>query len=1265
MGASTGAADRAERPALNQRLRPPRVSAVDAYLSIGSSDYQQLAERLMPFDRASVASAVGGLLSVPDYQPQTIRLEMLLHLAVAHCQGDDQPSMADLRMWLEEDLGALPLSSLEDPLEDVFVTNVIGPGGNYRVFEGTWEINDRYLQFLLNCLQAGDLSCAPILLASVVALLRVSDEIAARADVTRWEGSPEETPSRSFLQDNPTVEDLQTRVTLSGADLDRLDVTLEQLRPFLLPDSAASALSDEDLGHTTLERHPLLPTGDGLVCLLPTAISPASRRYVLETLDAEGELDAFSEALHGMQAALLFHEELPHMSLPKAEAMHTLPNWRVAFPDAHASLCLIDRDKVAAVVLVHEDLRERSQLGFGGFTTAALGNLDGERFLPNLPEGMSYALVLVVGGGLGGGRQIEITASSLPDCPIADVALPDLETLSSCEDFDLLRVWKLLIDVNALRQSGLVVRTQVGLLELYAFAEQCNFRLVPIDAQFPGLNVLHVSSFVIRTRERERRLRDQHGALLNIPGVHMPVERLHRHMYFERLAARPIFVAPALLSEGSPAGVVEHAALSVWATSTTTSAEVGQLMIMIWDALLSSLDELLPHLPLEEWARPIQIRLVFEDPDGWDAWINGNSGDDDRILATKLDEPRRIVAISLPPSFGSLLSKPANEGEKALLLAAATGICQLTTDSDPDDARSRAQELVETVLGDPNKRQVHVFRDVMVEGLPLPGRPRPRLIPNEDVAQIRRGLAWKVLPKQGERTLSSQEESNKFLKDVVDTLWGEIEPRLAELDARSLVALALENAEALERDRARWRRTARALITTEEDAAAVAAEHESRRSAASLSARVLIEMAHPTCKRQGGRPVSWAEYDWLTARVETLVSAAYASDAINRGFAVPQVTIFPSGEFGVDESFLHEVTKPYFVESFSSAFRSAASGYERMVDGPPSERKEPRELFDDALTEAFRAEYGVSPADLVVGLAAVFDLAFARSTAIVQTTKGELEEVLTAEGRLSTDAARAFIDTLSLPERPSWTYTPDGYLDRDWWPWCFRRRLALTVRPIVLLGSETDSPAFLNVGQLGIGISYLIDGIRTARFPQDKFFASEKMRSYAGAMANSLGHEFTAQVGTQLRELGWTVEEEVDMARFNPPDELGDLGDLDIVAWRTDDKRLILGECKRLAPAKTVREIVGQLAEFRGDSKDRLAKHVRRASWIAENVDRLRNALSVPDTVTELATCIITNVDVPMRFLTDLPLSPDQFVPSESIPTTFSGGAPSGSATSE
>lgn len=106
---------------------------------ISSPDTAKLAQVLASYESHATIARTAGLLTVPHFQANTIRLETLVHLAVAHCAGTKQPGPEELGLWLNRYLGETEITFLEDPVEDVFVTNVDTPEGNRRIFESVWS----------------------------------------------------------------------------------------------------------------------------------------------------------------------------------------------------------------------------------------------------------------------------------------------------------------------------------------------------------------------------------------------------------------------------------------------------------------------------------------------------------------------------------------------------------------------------------------------------------------------------------------------------------------------------------------------------------------------------------------------------------------------------------------------------------------------------------------------------------------------------------------------------------------------------------------------------------------------------------------------------------------------------------------------------------------------------------------------------------------------------------------------------------------------
>ncbi len=131
-------------------------------------------------------AAIGGLLTLPVLQANTLRLEAIAHLALANCSGRRSPTLQNASRWFKS-VGA-HMGHLEDPAADVFLTRVILRGTNYRVFEGLHEANGHHLQHILHAVEEvpdnGKLGAAK---RSCEALLVLSELLCARAGLAAFE----------------------------------------------------------------------------------------------------------------------------------------------------------------------------------------------------------------------------------------------------------------------------------------------------------------------------------------------------------------------------------------------------------------------------------------------------------------------------------------------------------------------------------------------------------------------------------------------------------------------------------------------------------------------------------------------------------------------------------------------------------------------------------------------------------------------------------------------------------------------------------------------------------------------------------------------------------------------------------------------------------------------------------------------------------------------------------------------------------------------
>ncbi len=143
--------------------------------------------------------------------------------------------------------------------------------------------------------------------------------------------------------------------------------------------------------------------------------------------------------------------------------------------------------------------------------------------------------------------------------------------------------------------------------------------------------------------------------------------------------------------------------------------------------------------------------------------------------------------------------------------------------------------------------------------------------------------------------------------------------------------------------------------------------------------------------------------------------------------------------------------------------------------------------------------------------------------------------------------------------------------------------------------------------------------------------------STIGDETNRRGHEFNKEVAQELKTLGYEANADVDISSIISKQDLDkNYGDVDVLAWQSDEGKIYLIECKDLYYAKTAKEIAEQLAEFKGVDRngepDRLKKHLQRYDLLSEKVDELSRYCGLPKEEIEIIPYIIFSNPVPILY---------------------------------
>ena len=1198
-------------------------AAPDEVRLIGSMAVRQarLVGRLEKFSFPLVAAPLAGLLTQSENHAATARIEALIHLAAFACRGDRKPGLRHLHEWLNVALYSDPITELEVPVEDVFVSNVDAWFGNARLFSGRWQNNAEYVRACVETLLRNlDHPWTQPTLGHVVALLHVSEALADRAGVERYAATTSG-PGEKIVFEPSTVAVSSENVSFSDGELAAIGVESGALEPFVLQAEQADSLVGQSLGHSVLERRPLVRFKGRTTVVLPTAIGAAIRRFTIERASAAGELRLFQSTCHLAQFTEVFLLGRADWDIDFVEMLEPDPGDGMrefigAFDDVGA----------VHVVFVPDDFEAIAQEGLSG-----IHQLEGavrERMqdraaaLAAEPD-CRRGLTVLVHGGIG--REFSPVWGELPaGWHQVCVSVPDFLLLGCKSDFTAMRAWKLLQQVDDLEAMGAVFSNPRGFFNLMAFADHADFELVPGNMRLARV-YLH-SDFMLLFRHAVRTVLDRHASMGPDGNSWISVERRTTDPRSDEVQGCEVFVSPVHRAEREVLACVESASRPWWFQCGDVpeapwhrglAFNVLDLILGWLGRVVPVLEERYPTLP----SGPIAFRIRFPDIETF-SQRDADAAPAPPAPAVSVQDGE--IAIDCTSGYLRSFLSPGNLGDRLMIASLARGVDALC--GKKASSVTAMEEWVEKVVGSDRARFLKMTpsrtpEDVIYDAVALPN---PRLPLPEDAAWSRLDLARRA-GYEGDPGAIAESRAGPLLHAAVDAVWQRVKSRLVGLSRESVIERALLNYVAVRKEARDSLRATSARVAVYDGGQVLSASNERvvSQDKASLACRVIAEMAVCASPLVGGSSCRAPDLDFLIAEVWTLVECASQCDALHYGLAARPPVVLQNGSFEFDASVAH-ATGPLMREQWRRRFRDAARDEEGVGEDGVEEGIE-----DPGFPSAFVGEFGLTPEQYAVFVNAVTHEAVETGGAQLRLRRSEVVQRLSDAGAIHPE--RTFTN-FALAPRERWDERqPRNAEARDWYPWRFNRRLSLMRRPLIQLSREEDPVVILVPSIVAGTLGYLVQ----AAFGElpETLFDTPEMIACVGRAADRNGHEFARRVAKRLRELKWQTAGEVRLTELGGDDSLGDV---DVLGWKRATGLVYAIECKSLRFDRTVGEVGERLAEYSagadGGKRTALQKHLDRMSFLESNRERVANFTGIAVDRLLLRSGLVTEKLVSMQF---------------------------------
>lgn len=1199
-------------------------------------------KQLSNMDKLMTTSTFAALLAAPQLQANAYRLEALVHIAVANSAGRQHLTSEFVRKVFKR-FGNGLCGRLEDPAEDLFTTVVHSSNGNFVVLEGLREGNGFYLQRVLDVLEdIPDKGRLARMRRSVFALLALADAVATRAGLVHGmigKSEPHSDLPRELLTQ---LNGMRQWVRFSHQDLEQMGVDILDLSPFVLQ-PGATRLESEPMADSSLQLHPILLFGDVICLALPTSVGTAITRYVVSTMASSGNLKVFETSLALKYWELLSWTPFVNMREPAPFQQREESGLWVG-----STLRQVEPGRYVNLVVLVEPLGG-SEEESGEFADAASMELShlameeirqasqGARAEPGFREGIS----LVVRCGLGG-SSFFASEEPPPQWEIEFTTIHDAITMGWMQDFKLIDLFRMANSKSAVAAAGIQLVNVNGLLNLWAWANDLNGHLIPHGELPESFRATDAPRMIIVRQNGLLKLRHEvyersHTIAAETPaGLWSRVRRLSDSV-FEDDQQAPLYVEENALRTGALTTVYISPLCHWWVDISSDSSNRDELFEH-WRMLCSWLIRLVP--PVEsafDGSLPssLKLRIHFEkliDIDVATLPIQIPSPTDLRnAFHISVEEAEHTINITVGGAFDTALASPDNIAEEALIAAMVRGFSMLTGWTLNSSAESA---VVEQICPSRHARSRHImtaqnFRDMIQFGV---GNPTKMDLMDDAVTRV--GIAYRVQADVGAEILGRQ-ECTAFLNQAATLTLQELCTQLQLFDRRHFIEEVLRCHEEAVISRDHWRRTAHANIALHGEAAVyTVAEHMAEMTACSIATRILIEAAACECPvDQGFRP---GELDICRAMARAIFAFHIGgwSDAIHWGAIAAKVRVTPVGDIHVDHKFMDTVYSPF---TQAGGKREVLDAVDSYVDGYNELKpvKSVTDVFEPQFLNAWEHEFGVSLDILRKFADKLEDLGIKRKVLWFELSRSELMMILAeCAGRDPQDVTLT-IDRLILPVRGHWRDTPDGFRDKDWHPWRFRRRLSLVRRPLIALDQAQDPRLLVAPALVREALYILLRSCHNGEMP-DWQVSSRPMLKWLGHTNNVTRTAFNKSVASQLQDLGWKSDSDYKISRLLGIPLDRDYGDVDALAWDPKSGRVLAIECKDLHFHKTLGEIAEQLSDFRGDTRpdgkrDLLRKHLDRIVVMESHKSAIRKRLALEEDP-QIEAYVVFKNPVPMEF---------------------------------
>lgn len=1180
-------------------------------------EQKQLIQSLAEFDSIKSMSAIAYLLCCPQFHSNTIRLEVLIHLIRIFCKGTRAPDAEHLISWYNS-IGTGYCRKMEDPPELIFTSNIISEGNNYCILNGIYIGGETYLQCLLNILQKhNEDSYVKNLINTANALLGVANCICQRLGI-----------ERNILGSDISITSLPESYALRACkgvnavkftleNLHRISVSAKNLSPFIFNDMRGNEMISQTSKDSEYVKCPICVKGNTYYLALPSVITATLRNFITNAL--------LSKVGRNRLVSLIAEEvESTIRMTPYVEgSSFVLSNW---YQFCEHVLCEwtveLNQGYILDILFVLDNFDNFDRGGLNEFTkfTVEFENLMSERIKvlysrQQRRNGFRTGLTLFVWCGVGRLHFPPNIQFDKKYWNIMNIPLHDLYTLLCNRKFEFCTLFHIQNVINKYNEMN--VEIVGGHFDLLSWQLTHESSIVGDDGSDrakgeQSILLLSNSRFTQEHRYSVNNDLDRHIAFFPRDGdvlvVKLPLSDFLNEQNVVCYRKQEVF------NQKTPA-MVSGRNCTWWITLDVDHTIYADRYKMFWNMCtnwVSRIANVLDNAGIELSEKILWIRFTANKMAFVPATTKFDIVESVDEFESKISD--QCIEVKIPDWFSKGTTSRNNFVERRLVEAVVK--CVLSS-----FVRGQAvpkQEILDNVIPSESARYFHVnpitnFRKSIEQNI----KSEPVQISMHEKNVVGMGLYDRTICGLSTHKKSKKQQCTSLLNKAVSLIEDDLIFEMKHFNRKQYLKQVLLNHESAALCRSNWLEATAshlALHGDSEDTRAVLNAKDNELTGIIVASRILLEIGQIECPLNGERIIGEIDLSRHMAMISKVIEFGGCSDAVHAGINDPTVTRTTFGEICCEKNFFEDVFNPYMISIVEEVHDQASADYHDLHRMGNTQKKSLG--LDEEFLEAWRAEIGVSLSDTKKLCDAFLYIGYTRGMPMYLKRMSDAINEIQNETGVDTLIVETFFNTLLLQRRMCWRVVPEHYEDSDRMPWIGRRMLSVVRRPILQITDEKDPEVMIVPSLIDDWLRNVPAEYYESNYPNEKL-RTKKMRSWCGRK-NSRNEYFNNVVAQKLQKLGWNTKVGVRLQGVLGYGCDVDLGDIDVLAWERDGKRVLIVECKDLQLNITPKSVSSQIQKFRGENDksgdaDLVKKHLKRLRVCADRKREVGVHLDIED----------------------------------------------------